>query len=88
MGSTQFRNAKSVKDLQKAMGPIPNTVGGKDVHTLRREKRTGRELIAQQNERFIRNRLSKGTIQKPAARVLTPLGSDDLTPIVITDVDG
>ena len=48
----------------------------------------GRELITQQNKRFIRNRLSKGTIEKPAARVLTPLGSDGLTPIVITDVDG
>ena len=30
LGSTQSRNAKSVKDLQKTMGPIPNTVGGKD----------------------------------------------------------
>ena len=50
LDSTQFRNAKAVKDLQMVMGPIPGTIGGKDINTLRREKKSGQELIAQQHE--------------------------------------
>ena len=78
-----------MKDLQKAMGPIPDTVGGKDIHTLRRDKKTGQELIAQQNERFIRNKLSKGKIVKPSSHAFnTPAGcggSGKQKPLVITD---
>jgi len=47
LGSTQFRNAKAVKDLQQVIGPIPGSVGGKGINTLRREKKNGKELIAQ-----------------------------------------
>ena len=46
LGSTQFRSAKGVKDLQKVISVIPNTVGGKDIHAMRREKKTGQELIS------------------------------------------
>ena len=92
LGSTQFRNAKAVKDLQTAMGGIPNMVGGEDIHTLRREKKSGKELIAQQNERFIRNKLSKGKIVKPSSHTLcTPVdlaGNNVDTPIVVSDMDG
>ena len=69
LDNTQFRNAKAVKDLQMVMGPIPGTIGGKDINTLRREKKSGQELIAQQNERFIRNRLSKGKIVQPSSNI-------------------
>lgn len=41
-GGTQFCSAKAVKDLQGAMGPISTSVGGKDIGTLRREKRERR----------------------------------------------
>ena len=91
LGSAQFRSAKAVKDLQTAMGPIPCTVGGKDIHTLRREKKSGQELIAQQNERFIRNRLSKGKIVQPSSDINTPIdlaGGGILTPIVVSDTNG
>ena len=92
LGSTQFRNAKAVKDLQTAIGGIPKMVGGKDIHTLRREKKLGQELLAQQNERFIRNKLSKGKIVKPSPHTLcTPVGivdNDLLAPIVVSDMDG
>ena len=79
LGSTQFRSARAVKDLQTAMGPIPGTVGGKDINTLRREKKSGRELIAQQDIRFIRNKLSKKPITGPS--------SSHHTPVVISECD-
>ena len=79
LGNTQFRSARAVKDLQTAMGPIPGTVGGKDINTLRREKKSGRELIAQQDIRFIRNKLSKNPITGPS--------STHDTPIVISECD-
>lgn len=73
------------------MGPIPDTVGDKDIHTLRQEKRTGQELIAKQNERCIRNKLIKGKIVQPSLHALnTPAccgGSGELTAIVIADGD-
>ena len=86
LGSTQFRSAKVVKDLQKVISVIPNTMGGKDIHAMRREKKTGQELISQQNEMFIRNKLRKGTIEKPQSAI-TPADCGNLTLIVVTNVD-
>ena len=85
LGDTQFRSARAVKDLQQAIGQIPGTVGGKDIHTLRREKKTGRELIAQQDIRFIRNKLSKKQIKGPSSSFKTP--STHRTPVVISESD-
>ena len=92
LGGTQFRSAKAVKDLQGAMGSVPASVGGKDIGTLRREKRemrSGAELIAQQNERFVRNKLAKSQIAGPSSSSFkTPSNSTWATPIIISDGDG
>ena len=63
--------------------PIPGTVGGKDINTLRREKKNGKELIAQQDIRFIRNKLSKEPIQPPSSTLKTP--HCHRTPVVISE---
>ena len=47
------------------MGPVPICVGGKDINTLRRENKSDTELIAQQNERFVQNKLSVKNIDEP-----------------------
>ena len=81
-----------MNDLQGAMGPVPTSVGGKDIGTLRREKRekrSGAELIAQQNERFVRNKLAKNQIAGPSSSSFkTPANSTWATPIIISDGDG
>ena len=76
LGNKQLKSAKAVKDLRDAMGDMPKSVGGKDIHTLRREKKkSAEELIAQQNERFIRNRLSGEKIGKPNTFVSPAAGT-------------
>ena len=72
-----FCSAKSIKDLQQAFGPIPSSVNNKSIQDLRK---SGAELIAQQNERFLRNKLSSTAVTKPS-----PPGTSSHTAISITD---
>ena len=96
LGNSELRSAKATKELQAAMGPLPTMVEGKDISALRREKKEARkrsdsELIAQQNERFIRNRLSKTKIEKSQC-FKTPCVTTETTggicnPIAFVDSD-
>ena len=51
IGNSSLRIVKATKDLQAEMGPLPKSMGGKTLATLRREKKeakkSGCKLIAQ-----------------------------------------